>query len=339
MTAETLPVLTRKDFTSDQEVRWCPGCGDYSILAQTQKTMPDFGVAREKIVFISGIGCSGRLPYYMNTYGFHTIHGRAPTIATGLKAARPDLMVWVITGDGDALSIGGNHVLHAMRRNVDIRLVMFNNRIYGLTKGQTSPTSEIGKKTKSTPTGSIDRPIVPLSVALTAEATFVARSVDTITDHLQETLFAAGNHRGSAFVEVLQNCNIFNDGAWRGFTEKEVRDDRMLVLKHGEPMVFGKDRDKGLRLDGLRPVVVDLGGEWSVADLLVHDETAEDPTLAYILSRLWQPEFPVPVGVFRRVSRPTHDTLMTEQLAEARAARGPGDLGKLLKSGETWVVS
>ena len=240
--------LTRKDFVSDQEVRWCPGCGDYSILAQTQKVMPDFGYAKENIVFISGIGCSGRLPYYMNTYGFHTIHGRAPTLATGLKAARPDLMVWVITGDGDALSIGGNHVIHAMRRNVDVKLVMFNNRIYGLTKGQASPTSELGKRTKSTPDGTIDRPVMPLSLALAAEATFVARSVDTHTEHLQATLTRAGFHRGSSFVEVLQNCNIFNDGAFRDFTDREVREDRMLVLEHGKPMVFGKDRTKGIRL-------------------------------------------------------------------------------------------
>ncbi len=252
-----LPVLTRKDFVSDQEVRWCPGCGDYSILAQTQKVMPDFGYPKENIVFISGIGCSGRLPYYMNTYGFHTIHGRAPTLATGLKAARPDLMVWVITGDGDALSIGGNHVIHSMRRNVDIKLIMFNNRIYGLTKGQASPTSEFGKKTKSTPVGTIDTPVMPLSLALAVEATFVARSVDTHTEHLQDTLERAGRHKGSAFVEVLQNCNIFNDGAWRSFTDREVREDKMLVLEHGKPMIFGKDRDKGIRLNGLRPEVVD----------------------------------------------------------------------------------
>ena len=258
---------------SDQEVRWCPGCGDYSILAQTQKVMPDFGYARENIVFISGIGCSGRLPYYMNTYGFHTIHGRAPTLATGLKAARPDLMVWVITGDGDALSIGGNHVIHSMRRNVDINLVMFNNRIYGLTKGQASPTSEFGKKTKSTPAGTVDTPIIPLTIALAAEASFVARSVDTHTEHLQSTLERAGRHKGSSFVEVLQNCNIFNDGAWRDFTDREVREDRMLVLEHGKPMIFGKDRDKGIRLRGLQPEVVTIGENGvTEADLLVHDE-------------------------------------------------------------------
>jgi 2-oxoglutarate ferredoxin oxidoreductase subunit beta len=331
--------LTRKDFVSDQEVRWCPGCGDYSILAQTQKVMPDFGYPREKIVFISGIGCSGRLPYYMNTYGFHTIHGRAPTLATGLKAARPDLMVWVITGDGDALSIGGNHVLHAMRRNVDIKLIMFNNRIYGLTKGQASPTSEIGKRTKSTPEGTIDRPIMPLSVALAAEATFVARSVDTHTEHLQRTLERVGFHHGSAFVEVLQNCNIFNDGAYRDFTDREVREDRMLVLEHGKPMIFGKERDKGIRLRGLHPEVVTLGNGVTEADLLVHDEGAEDPHLAFMLSRMWWPDYPVPVGVLRKVARPTHDELLTGQVEAARAQRGEGDLAKLLDSGETWTVS
>jgi 2-oxoglutarate/2-oxoacid ferredoxin oxidoreductase subunit beta len=335
-----LPVLSRKDFVSDQEVRWCPGCGDYSILANTQKVMPDFGYPRENIVFISGIGCSGRLPYYMNTYGFHTIHGRAPTLATGLKASRPELMVWVITGDGDALSIGGNHVLHAMRRNVDIKLVMFNNRIYGLTKGQASPTSELGKKTKSSPAGTIDAPIVPLSVAISAEATFIARSIDTFTEHLQETLTAAGGHRGSAFIEVLQNCNIFNDGAWGPFRERETRDDNVLLLRHGEPMIFGKDRDKGIRLRGFTPEVVELGRDGiTEADLLVHDETAEDPTYAYILSRMWAPRFPVPLGVFRRIQRPTHDQLLQGQLDEAVASKGEGDLRKLLFGGETWQAA
>jgi 2-oxoglutarate ferredoxin oxidoreductase subunit beta len=274
----------------------------------------------------------------MNTYGFHTIHGRAPTLATGLKAARPDLMVWVITGDGDALSIGGNHVLHSMRRNVDIKLIMFNNRIYGLTKGQASPTSELGKVTKSSPLGTIDNPIHPLSVALAAEATFVARSVDTHTEHMQQTLERAGWHHGSAFVEVLQNCNIFNDGAWRSFTDREVRDDRMLVLEHGKPMVFGKDRDKGIRLRGLHPEVVQLGDGITEEDLLVHDEKAEDPYLAFMLSRMFYPEFPVPVGVLRNIERPTHDQLLTDQINGAIAARGEGDLSRLLNGGETWVA-
>ena len=288
--------LTRKDFVSDQEVRWCPGCGDYSILAQTQKVMPDFGYPKENIVFISGIGCSGRLPYYMNTYGFHTIHGRAPTLATGLKAARPDLMVWVITGDGDALSIGGNHVLHSMRRNVDIKLIMFNNRIYGLTKGQASPTSEFGKRTKSTPVGHDRQPDHARCRSRSPpRRRFVARSVDTHTEHLQETLERAGRHKGSAFVEVLQNCNIFNDGAWRDFTDREVREDRMLVLEHGKPMIFGKDRDKGIRLRGLHPEVVTIGENGvTEADLLVHDEAAEEPYLALMLSRMFVAGLPGP---------------------------------------------
>ena len=342
MTQSELPVLTKKDFESDQDVRWCPGCGDYSILAQTQKTMPDFGVAKEKIVFISGIGCSGRLPYYMNTYGFHTIHGRAATIATGLKAARPDLMVWVITGDGDALSIGGNHLIHAMRRNVDMKMIMFNNRIYGLTKGQASPTSPIGKKTKSTPLGTIETPIIPLNLVAAAEASFIARSVDTHSEHLQEMMHRAGEHSGAAFLEVLQNCNIFNDGAWRDFTDKSVKEDRMLVLKHGEPMIFGAEKNKGIRLNGLQPEVVTIGESGvSVADLWVHDETDPDATRTQILSRMWWPDFPVPVGVFRRVPRPTHDQLLIEQIdgaKAARAAKGPVDLQKLLASGETWTV-
>jgi 2-oxoglutarate ferredoxin oxidoreductase subunit beta len=343
VTQSELPVLTKKDFESDQDVRWCPGCGDYSILAQTQKTMPDFGVPKEKIVFISGIGCSGRLPYYMNTFGFHTIHGRAATIATGLKGARPDLMVWVITGDGDALSIGGNHLIHAMRRNVDMKMIMFNNRIYGLTKGQASPTSPIGKKTKSTPMGTIETPIIPLNLVAAAEASFIARSVDTHSEHLQEMMHRAGEHSGAAFLEVLQNCNIFNDGAWRDFTDKSVKEDRMLVLKHGEPMIFGAEKNKGIRLNGLQPEVVTIGENGvSVADLWVHDETDPDATRTQILSRMWWPDFPVPVGVFRRVPRPTHDQLLVEQVESAKAARaakGPVDLQKLLAAGETWTVS
>ena len=334
-TAE-LPVLTRKDFVSDQEVRWCPGCGDYSILAQTQKVMPDFGYPKENIVFISGIGCSGRLPYYMNTYGFHTIHGRAPAIATGLKAARPDLMVWVITGDGDALSIGGNHLIHSLRRNVDVRIIMFNNRIYGLTKGQASPTSEFGKVTKSSPYGTVDFPVSPLAIALAAESSFIARSVDTHTEHLQKTLEAAGTHRGSAFVEVLQNCNIFNDGAFRDFTDREVREDRMLLLEHGQPMIFGKDRNKGIRWKD-KPEVVTIGEDGvTEADILVHDHT--DPLIAYMLAHLWWPDYPVPVGIVRDLTRPTHDQMLNDQIAQATSTRGGGDLRKLLNSGETWTV-
>ena len=331
--------LTRKDFVAPQEVRWCPGCGDYSILAQTQKVMPDFGVPRENIVFISGIGCSGRLPYYMNTYGFHSIHGRAPTLATGLRISRPDLMVWVITGDGDALSIGGNHFLHSMRRNLDFTMVMHNNRIYGLTKGQASPTSEIGKRTKSTPMGSTDRPIMPLTIALAAEATLVARTVDTHTEHLARTLEAAGRHHGASFVEVLQNCNIFNDGAWRDFTERDVRDDRMLFLEHGKPLIYGKNRDKGIRLRGLHPEVVTIGEDGvTEEDLVVHDQHAEDPYLALILSRMFWPEYPVPVGVLREVQRPTQSELIESQIEQAIAKSGPGDLVQALRAGETWTV-
>jgi 2-oxoglutarate/2-oxoacid ferredoxin oxidoreductase subunit beta len=342
MTTEAIrenPVpLQRKDFVSDQEVRWCPGCGDYSILAQTQKLMPDLGVPREKIVFISGIGCSSRLPYYMNTYGFHSIHGRAPTIATGLKATRRDLQVFVITGDGDGLSIGGNHLLHTMRRNIDITIVLFNNRIYGLTKGQYSPTSEFGKRTKSSPFGTIDYPLNPLSVALGAEATFAARSLDIDQQHLMTTLERAAKHKGTSFVEVYQNCNVFNDGAFMEFADKAVRSDRMIFLEHGKPMIFGKDGDRGIRMNGMHPEVVQLGNDVKETDLLVHDETRPDPGLAFILSRLHWPDYPEPLGVFRDIERPTYDALMEEQITEAREKLGEGDLAALLAEGDTWTV-
>jgi 2-oxoglutarate ferredoxin oxidoreductase subunit beta len=330
--------LQRKDFVSDQEVRWCPGCGDYSILAQTQKLMPDLGVPREKIVFISGIGCSSRLPYYMNTYGFHSIHGRAPTIATGLKATRRDLQVFVITGDGDGLSIGGNHLLHTMRRNIDLTIVLFNNRIYGLTKGQYSPTSEFGKRTKSSPFGTIDYPLNPLSVALGAEATFAARSLDIDQQHLMTTLERAAKHKGTSFVEVYQNCNVFNDGAFMEFADKSVRPDRMIFLEQGKPMIFGKDGDRGIRMNGMHPEVVQLGNGVKESDLLVHDETRQDPALAFILSRLHWPDYPEPLGVFRDIERPTYDALMEEQITEARQKMGEGDLAALLAEGDTWTV-
>jgi 2-oxoglutarate ferredoxin oxidoreductase subunit beta len=301
--------------------------------------MPELGIPRENIVFVSGIGCSSRFPYYMNTYGMHSIHGRAPAIATGLSSSRPDLSVWVVTGDGDALSIGGNHLIHALRRNVNLKILLFNNRIYGLTKGQYSPTSELGKITKSTPMGSLDNPFNPISVALGAEATFVARTLDSDRKHLQSVLRAAAEHPGTALIEIYQNCNIFNDGAYRDFTERDVREDRMLVLEHGKPMIFGKDRDKGIRLNGLRPEIVTIGQDGvTEADLLVHDETAQDPYLAYMLSRMWWPDFPVPVGVLRRVDRPTHDQLMVGQIEDAITRQGAGDLNKLLRSGETWTV-
>jgi 2-oxoglutarate ferredoxin oxidoreductase subunit beta len=330
--------LRRQDFVSDQEVRWCPGCGDYSILAQTQKTLPELGIPREKFVFVSGIGCSSRFPYYVNTYGFHGIHGRAPTIATGIKASRPDLSVWVITGDGDSLSIGGNHFMHVIRRNVDINLILFNNRIYGLTKGQYSPTSEFGKKTKSTPQGSIDYPINPLCVALANEATFVARSIDVDVKHLATILTQAAQHKGISFVEVFQNCNIFNDGAFKHFAERELREDRTINLEHGKPLIFGKDRNKGIRLNGLKLEVVELGNGITEKDLLVHDVHAPEPSLAYVLARMDYPEFPVPVGVFRSVEKPTYEELLEAQVQDSISRMGPGDLERLLNSGDTWVV-
>ncbi len=309
MTVSTpLPTLTAKDLASDQEVRWCPGCGDYSILAQMKKALATIGLPREKMVFISGIGCSSRFPYYMNTYGFHTIHGRAPTIATGLKVARPDLQVWVITGDGDGLSIGGNHLIHAIRRNVDMKIVLFNNEIYGLTKGQYSPTSRSGTRTKSSPMGSIDNPLRPLSIAIGAEATFVARTLDVDIHHLTAVLKRAAAHKGTAFIEIYQNCKIFNDGVFEYATDKAVKADHTLYLEHRKPLIFGKDRNKGIRLNGLDPEVVDLGTSGvSVDDLLYHDEAAEEPSLSYLLSRMVYPRFPESVGIFRCIERPTYD--------------------------------
>ncbi len=332
------PPLARKDFVSDQEVRWCPGCGDYAILAQTQRLMPELGIPKENIVFISGIGCSSRFPYYMNTYGFHGIHGRAPAIATGLKLSRPDLQVWVTTGDGDALSIGGNHLLHIIRRNVDVVIVLFNNRIYGLTKGQYSPTSKQGMVTKTSPTGTIDYPLNPVSLVLGAGATFVARSIDVDVHHLVATLERAARHKGTSFVEVYQNCRVFNDGAFMEFGDKAVRPDRTVALEHGKPLIFGKDRDRGIRLDCTTPEVVELGNGVTEDDILVHDETLEDPTTASILGRMEYPEFPVPLGVLRAVQRPPYDDLMEDQIREAVAKQGEGDLEALFAEGDTWTV-
>ncbi len=332
------PKLTRKDFISDQDVRWCPGCGDYAILASIQRVMPELGVPREKMVFVSGIGCSSRFPYYMNTYGFHSIHGRAPAVATGIKITRPDLMVWVVTGDGDGLSIGGNHLIHTMRRNIDLKILLFNNRIYGLTKGQTSPTSEQGMKTKSTPFGALDRPFNPLSVAIGSAATFVARSIDIDSPHLQYVLRRAAEHKGTAFVELYQNCNVFNDGTWESVTDKDVRSDRLLVLEHGKPLVFGKERKKGIRMrPDMSPEVVEINGNTS--GLLVHDETRRDEGYHFMLSRLASPEFPEPIGVLRAVREPTYEELMAEQCRTVIQERGKGTIEKLLHAGETWVVS
>jgi 2-oxoglutarate ferredoxin oxidoreductase subunit beta len=332
--------LTRKDFVTDQEVRWCPGCGDYSILAQVQKVMPELGLSKEKIVFISGIGCSSRFPYYMNTYGFHTIHGRAPAIATGVKAANPDLQVWVITGDGDALSIGGNHFIHALRRNIDLKIVLFNNRIYGLTKGQYSPTSEQGKKNKSAPMGTIDYPINPLSLAFAAEATFVGRSMDVDPKHLSVMVERLAHHKGSGLLEVYQNCNIFNDGTFKNFSERDVKDERTLYLEHGKPLLFGKNKDKGIRMIGVTPEVVTIGENGvTIDDILVHNENSSEPNLSYILGRMQHPEYPVPMGIFRSVSKPTYEDMLGEQISSAIATKGPGSLEKLINSGETWVIS
>jgi 2-oxoglutarate ferredoxin oxidoreductase subunit beta len=332
--AAAAPKLTRKDFVSDQDVRWCPGCGDYSILAQVQKVMPELGLPREKFVFISGIGCSSRFPYYMNTYGFHSIHGRAPAFATGLKISRPDLSVWVATGDGDGLSIGGNHLIHSLRRNVGIKILLFNNRIYGLTKGQYSPTSELGKMTKSTPMGSVDYPFNPIAVALGVDATFVARSVDVEAKHLQDILRRAYEHQGCAFIEILQNCNIFNDGAWEPLTDKASKADTVLLLEHGKPLVFGKNRDRGLKLgsDG-HLQVVSLGNGTQEKDILVHDET--NRALAYMLAHL---ENPTPIGLFHATTRPTYEDAMGKQLEAERKRSGVGDVNALFNRGETWVV-
>jgi 2-oxoglutarate ferredoxin oxidoreductase subunit beta len=333
-----LPVLTPKDFASDQEIRWCPRCGDYAILAQVKKVLPTLGIPREKYVFVSGIGCSSRFPYYMATYGIHSIHGRAPAIATGLKLARPDLQVWVITGDGDALSIGGNHFMHLIRRNVDLKIILFNNQIYGLTKGQYSPTSPLGTRTKSTPYGSVDNPLSPLSVAIGSEATFAARSVDVDLQHLTMVLERAAHHKGTAFVEVYQDCNVFNTGAFEFASKKDVKADNCIYLEHGKPLVFGNKRDKGIRLTGGGlPEVVSLA-EVKEDDLLFHNEKAEDPSLAFMLGRMRWPTMPEPMGVFRCVERPTYDGAVNKQLQDVMQKQGPGDLDALFNSGDTWEV-
>ena len=332
-----LPVLKAKDFESDQDVRWCPGCGDYSILAQMKKVLPQIGATQEGTVFISGIGCSSRFPYYMNTYGMHSIHGRAPAFATGLKSTRPDLSVWVITGDGDALSIGGNHFMHMLRRNVDLNVVLFNNSIYGLTKGQYSPTSKVGSVTKSTPRGSIDHPLNPLSVAIAAEATFVARSIDTNIKHLVATLKRAAEHKGTSFVEVYQNCNVFNDGTWDYAKNKDTKADCTVELEHGKPLIFSNGT-KGIRLNGFTPEVVKLDGNVAQDDLLFHDEKVMSPQLAFLLSRMRHPEFPEPIGVFRAVERATYDDSINAQVADAKAEKKEGELANLFAGGETWTV-
>ena len=335
-----LPVLTKKDFSSDQETRWCPGCGDYAILAGVQSLMPELGVPPEKTVFISGIGCAGRFTYYMNTYGMHGIHGRAPALATGLVTARPDLSVWVVTGDGDALSIGGNHLIHALRRNVPIKILLFNNQIYGLTKGQYSPTSEQGKVTKSTPFGSQDHPFNPVSLALGAEATFVARTLDVDKPHFSSVLRAAAEHPGSAVVEIYQNCNVFNDGAFDAVREKDQRAVNKIALEHGQPVKFGRDLEHCVVMDGGGSLAFAETAEVDEQDIIVHDIHRDDPSSAFALARLvGRPTGPTPMGIFRAVERPTYATRLTEQLAEARTQVTGGDLDALLQSGHTWTVA
>lgn len=338
--AAQAPALTKKDFVSNQDVRWCPGCGDYAILSTAQNVLPKLGIPREQFVMISGIGCSSRFPYYVNTYGFHSIHGRAPTFATGLKLARPELSIWIVTGDGDGLSIGGNHLVHIMRRNVDCTILLFNNRIYGLTKGQCSPTSEFNKKTKSTPLGSIDYPINPISLALASEASFIARTLDTDPKHMAKIFQMAAEHKGTSFVEIFQNCIIFNDGAFEAVSDKTTRPDNAIYLEHGRPLVYGKDGHAAIRLNGWKPETITFDGPTPPEGVPVHDETSEDPSWAYLLSRLDHQEgFPAPMGVFRRVRRDTYEDLMTRQIDESRQKQGPGDLQALLTGEDTWTVS
>ncbi|MDA0986523.1 MAG: 2-oxoacid:ferredoxin oxidoreductase subunit beta [Bacteroidetes bacterium] len=330
---------TFKDFQTDQDVRWCPGCGDYSILAQVQRIIPDFNFPREKTVFVSGIGCSSRFPYYMETYGVHGIHGRATAIASGLKMARPELQVWVVTGDGDGLSIGGNHLIHLLRRNLDINILLFNNQIYGLTKGQYSPTSEFGKVTKSTPQGSIDNPFNPIALALGASGNFVARTMDRDPKHMQTIIKRAVEHKGTSFIEIYQNCNVFNDGAFFTFTEKETKEDNVVFLEHGKPLVFGKEKNKGIRLDGFTPKVVSLAdGKFSVNDLLIHNEN--DSTLAFILANMTtNPELPRPMGIFLDSSDHCYEVEMQKQIENVIQKKGRGNLEKLLNSGDTWFIN
>lgn len=328
-------VYTAKDFSSDQEVRWCPGCGDYSILKQVQSVMPEINVPKEDIVFISGIGCSSRFPYYMETFGMHSIHGRATAIASGLKAARPDLSVWIITGDGDSLSIGGNHLIHLLRRNFDTNVLLFNNQIYGLTKGQYSPTSEKGKKTKSTPMGSIDHPFNPLALCMGADATFIARTMDRDPKHMREMLMRSNNHKGTSLLEIYQNCNVFNDGAFFGMTDKATKMNQTLFLEHGQPLVFGENKDKGIRLDGFKPIIVSLE-DCSIDDLWIHDE--KDRVKAGLLTRFFDADFPRPFGVFYFEDRPTYEDALVQQIDNAIEHKGQGNLDELLKGSNTWII-
>ena len=341
MAAEAAVKVSRKDFVSDQDVRWCPGCGDYSILANVQRVMPDLGVPRENVMFVSGIGCSSRFPYYMNTYGFHTIHGRAPAFATGIKASRPDLSVWVVTGDGDGLSIGGNHLLHTIRRNLNLQILLFNNKIYGLTKGQYSPTSDLGTTTKSSPQGAIDHPVDPIAFAIGCGATFIARTIDVDAKHMQEVLKRAHAHKGTAFVEILQNCPVFNDGVWEEVEDRKTRANASLVLEHGQPLVFGAPgARKGIVSKAGIPSVIELADDEDPLErgVLLHDESQDSSSYAGVLATLQRPDFPLPVGVFRAVEKPTYEDMLQEQVDSAIASRGAGDLKTLLHSGDTWQI-
>ncbi len=341
MAADPALKMTRKEFVSDQDVRWCPGCGDYSILANVQRVMPELGVPRENVVFVSGIGCSSRFPYYMNTYGFHTIHGRAPAFATGIKASRPELSVWIVTGDGDGLSIGGNHLLHTIRRNINTQILLFNNQIYGLTKGQYSPTSKVGIKTKSTPQGSIDHPVDPIAFAIGCGATFIARTIDVDAKHMQNILKRAHEHKGTAFVEILQNCPVFNDGIWEDVQDRKSRAKASLVLEHGQPLVYGpaENRQGIVFKDGI-PSVIDLAEDDDPIErgVVVHDEHPEASSYAGVLATLQRPDFPLPVGVFRAVEKPTYEAMLQDQVDSATAERGVGDLSALRHSGDTWRI-
>lgn len=330
--------LKPKDYKSDQEVRWCPGCGDYAILNGVQKVLADIGAEKHNTVFVSGIGCSSRFPYYMNTYGFHTIHGRAPAIASGIKVTNPDLHVWLVTGDGDGLSIGAGHLVHIMRRNIDVNILLFNNRIYGLTKGQYSPTSEQGKHTKSTPLGSIEQPLAPLSVALASECSFVARTLDVDVKHQQAMLKRATEHRGTAFIEIYQDCNVFNHRAWEYAADRTSRPDHVVYLEHGKPLIFGEDHNRGVRLNGMVPEVVELGKGVEADDLIIHDEKAVEPTLAFVLSRLRYPDYPEPMGVLRAVERPLYEDGLFAQIEQARQEPDGADLQALLRGRDTWTV-
>ena len=328
--------LTKKDFTSDQDVRWCPGCGDYVILATFQKVLPDLGIPKEDIVVVSGIGCSSRFPYYVDTYGFHSIHGRAPAVASGVKLSNPNLSVWVITGDGDAMSIGGNHFIHVLRRNIDMNILLFNNRIYGLTKGQYSPTSEVGKKTKSTPMGSLDYPFNPPALAFGSAGTFIARTIDKELKHMGSIIKEAETHRGTSFIEIYQNCNIFNDGAFTNLTDREVKSDNVIVLEENQPMVFGKESDKGLILDGSKFKVVDLSKGLSESDLLIHNP--KDRNLGLLISEMtYDEDLPVPIGVFYKEDKPTYDTMMKEQIDKAKSVQKI-NLQSLIEGPNSWEV-